>query len=335
MGVMKMRNKQVISKAYTGDSVSIVYASSNAYLAVLSVAIQSLLDHCSPDRQYDVLVLSNELEKADQKNLVDLTVCSPNITIRVFNPRTTVLELKKSYIGDQPWAYYRLALPWILTEYNKILCLGADTIVRCDPAEIYDYQISERNYVAGFLIDESEVFTETKSYGRRKDETISYLDTDFCVFQLDRMRENLSMKSLLLSGYPRNYWHIDRSALSVILEGHIDLLDDSWNVRTSMYQTKWKRLGRTAALQNAKIIHFLGASKPWCEPRMFLAEDWWYFARKSDYYEELLRRLCIQEPDTRSTIRKIADKIFPKGSKRRWIIKKIFFTIFPFKASEV
>lgn len=67
---------------------------------------------------------------------------------------------------------------------------------------------------------------------------------------------------------------------------------------------------------------------------MVHAEDFWNAARKTEFYELLLARMAASQAyvvhwnapqaiDTRSGARKLADKLLPKGTRRREFAKKI------------
>ena len=45
--------------------------------------------------------------------------------------------------------YYRLLLPWILQNYDKVINLGADIIIQRNIAELYEVQLSDDEFIAG------------------------------------------------------------------------------------------------------------------------------------------------------------------------------------------
>lgn len=47
------------------------------------------------------------------------------------------------------------------------------------------------------------------------------------------------------------------------------------------------------AKANPKIIHFAGDRKPWRYPDEEYAEIWWEYARKTPFYEEILKRMTM------------------------------------------
>ena len=86
----------------------------------------------------------------------------------------------------------------------------------------------------------------------------------------------------------------------------------------------------TKARQNPKIVHFAGYQKPWNEESCDYAEFFWEYARKSIYYEYLLRILLDKNNRSKEKITvkdkvyQIFTKVFPLYSKRRDVVRKIY-----------
>ena len=101
------------------------------------------------------------------------------------------------------------------------------------------------------------------------------------------------------------------------------------------------------ASQHPYIYHYLTRLKPWKCPYLKYADVWWKIARTTVYYETFIYQLSqnagkriddrvsnlelvvfdLQNRmgifDTRSGARKLADKLLPKGSRRREFAKKL------------
>ena len=86
------------------------------------------------------------------------------------------------------------------------------------------------------------------------------------------------------------------------------------------------------ALENPKIIHYAGRFIPCFTPLVDLAQYFWKYARMTPYYELTLSIMInehdechrhLQSDGNRTGARKVADFFFPKGTKRREILKKI------------
>ena len=59
----------------------------------------------------------------------------------------------------------------------------------------------------------------------------------------------------------------------------------------------WKETER-----NPYIIHWTGANKPWIAPDEYLAYEWWNIARRTPYYEEIVRRNLVSVQSKPQTV---------------------------------
>ena len=299
-----------IPKIFPENSIAVAYCSSLEYMPVLNVSIKSLVEHCTESNFYDIVILHREVEKQDQQSIQMLADGKENISIRFFNTDSILTGIEESEYYQPPMGLYRIYLPWMMSEYDRIILLGADTIINSDLSELYRISL-EGYYAAGLYRELSEECGNSRF--RR------YLDTDVLVLALSTIREGFSPDYCDDCLVPKQQYHMDRIMLTEMFKDRITALNTPWN--TSPGDSIAPKT-RKMVMEEVKILHYWGAHKPWCEPMMFLAEEWWSVARGTVFYEELLRRLCIQMPDTRSKIRKLVDKLLPKGSGRREFFKR-------------
>lgn len=286
--------------------ITVVYICSNPYFAVTMVSAASLIKHTSRENNYEILVLTDGVERADQEDMIALSDSFPNITIRFLNP----LKDKKLRKPDDilPVDWFNLALPWILPKYNKVIRLESDTILCSDIAELARREFDDTLYACGIV---NNVVSVEKS-GKK-----GTFDTGVLIMCLDRMRSCLSIP-LLTQQKNDQTTHFYRVVMQRVFEKHLSRLEPEWCVSVKNVP-KGKSMAEVRAA--AKIIHYNG-EKPWVNPLTFLGEDWWKYARDSAYYEEHIRRMCFQE-QPESWIRRLGNKLFPKGSARRIYVKRI------------
>ena len=124
-------------------------------------------------------------------------------------------------------------------------------------------------------------------------------------------------------------------------EGRTRLLDMKWNVMVDCLGIRKEKLIRRApadiyydyleARKQPYIIHYAGVEKPWTTPDSDFAEVFWKYARETLFYEVILQRMGgREEPKKRSGLLskngrlfKLANRLLPKGTRRREIVKKI------------
>lgn len=92
----------------------------------------------------------------------------------------------------------------------------------------------------------------------------------------------------------------------------------------------WKK-----SLHDPWIIHFAAYPKPWDYPLVGFGDKWWYYARKSVYYEEILRRMSVIAVRGDLSLGKNGFKrlainfaSFPRNSSFRKVCKYIYSIFF-------
>ena len=89
--------------------------------------------------------------------------------------------------------------------------------------------------------------------------------------------------------------------INKLCDNNILFLDQAWNYYTQtsdfitkciLYSTLTVYQKHKKCSENAYLIHYAAHPKPWTNPDIELAEDWWYYARKTQCYEEILKRMC-------------------------------------------
>ncbi|WRS27300.1 DUF4422 domain-containing protein [Oscillospiraceae bacterium MB08-C2-2] len=188
-----------------------------------------------------------------------------------------------------------------------------------------------------------------------KDE-YSYFNAGVLLINLEAFRAKFTLKSLLQQISQNNFRIVEQDLLNKICEGKIVNLDYRWNFmacisdetkpQLSLVSENEKKLYDLAS-ESPSILHYITQCKPWKYPELQYADEWWTIARRSAFYEICLyrmmenctvRRIKNIEPaiydlqvfagfhkliDPRSGVRKLADKLLPKGTLRREFAKRI------------
>lgn len=317
------------------NTVVIVFESTDYFVPYLDICIKSLCDHFSSAFFYDVIILEDNIEGYNKEYLRRNIEGLDNVSLRFFDP-TEVIEgyysnAKKKYLKVN---YFRLALPWILEQYDMAFNLGADIIVKSDLGFFADFTFKKGACLAGakdlgwtgrlrYDIPAEELELEFPQ---------EYVNADVLVYNLKQIREQYKMDDLLLPWQEHLFRCNEQDVLNLVFDGKKQILDLRWNTYPDrMLSTEdilrnsdldiglWK-----AALEDPFIIHFAAVPKPWDEPMIGYGDEWWNYARKSVYYEVVLNRRLqtsvFHKKKLHDYIFLVGDKIFPKGSKGRAVI---------------
>lgn len=329
-----------VSPFFQEKNVAVVFEASAKFLPYVSVAILSMFQTITENRNYDILVLSSEANEADVRRLLSLANGHRNVSIRVIDPSKEVKRyIEKAKFQYLEVNYFRMALPWILKNYKRVINLGADILIRRDISDFYNEPLQEWEYIAGARDVEYQgrlaLDISPRELGLRNPK--DYVNADVLLFDLEKIRKNYCQEEVMSVWQLRRFRYAEQDALNYFFQGHIRCIDLSWNVfprrMSSEFdilhapcesQEQWRQ-----ALDNPNIIHFAAIPKPWEVPTAEYGDEWWCIAKESPYYREIVQNMqmylrenvCIELKGTHE--KGIATVMFPRGSFRRRIVQFI------------
>lgn len=283
----------------SNNNIPVVFATNNNFALYTGVAIKSLLMHCNPNKIYNIYVLHNNLSSENSKILEALH--QKNAVIECINVNEYirgVADFKSIHLTQE--TVYRLLIPEILYEFEKVIYLDSDIIIKDDVAKLFDIDIG--NNILGVV---REVCSDAmKKYYLNQQENIvveeafnaGVLLIDTKEFINNKVKEvciNLLEKDFLRKN-PK-YTYLDQDVLNIVCKNKVYFLDNKWNFQT-MYlfagmheqlSEKYKDI-YFSLVNDAKILHFAGKNKPWQIPYLTLAQEFWDIAKKTEFYDEIV-----------------------------------------------
>ena len=134
------------------NDVVVVFACSDNFVPYMSVAIQSIIENSSEDRQYDIVVLTRDLSIASMYTLSKQVKEYDNFAIGFLDVVAVLGDTKLPHHGHfRPETYFRLLAPDFLDNVNKAVYLDSDLVVLDDIAKLYDTDIE--GYLVGATKD--------------------------------------------------------------------------------------------------------------------------------------------------------------------------------------
>lgn len=357
--------KYILRPAFPIRNIAVASSCSNYFTLYFAVLLQSIIENASNDYNYDIILLCNNLSEANQQMLRTAVRGKENISLRIIDIRG-LLAGHHFFTSDQKRisieTWFRLFLPEILQEYDKVLYLDSDMVVCSDIADLYDANIDN------YLIAATRELSIIGLYNSGVQNVREYIDQELCIinpydyfsagvalFNLKRMREQYTLEKLLSLTESRNWVWNDQDVLNVIANGCAMLLDQSWNIMHDRGRTRIIDIRKApielfhqymAAREAPKIVHYAGYEKPWLYPDCDLSEYFWNYARNCCTYEAIMGRLMtkkdqvlenklLKKPnDSRSVSKQsmgwrekaklYSQTILPKGTKRREFVKKLY-----------
>ena len=149
-----MENKQTIP---------IFFAVDNGYIPFLAVALQSLTEHASEKYYYLIKVLYTDISEENQEKIKKYN--KENVNIEFVDLNYYIEKVKdKLYTRDyySKTTYFRLFLPELYPQFDKVLYLDSDIVILADVADLFHTDMGD-NLVAAApddIIQNNKVFQD-------------------------------------------------------------------------------------------------------------------------------------------------------------------------------
>lgn len=332
-----------IMPACANNNVPVVLVSNDYDTPYTAVCMQSIIYHTSAQYHYDIIVLTGDMSESNKQILKNMSKGRSNISVRFYDPEP-MLYAYRSKLSIDPRSniisFYRIALPWLFPDYEKVICMDSDLVLETDIAELFqipvgdDYLAAVRDVaVQGFAEGSDPSFTGY--YNDKLQDVANYVNTGVAIYNLAALRRRYGFHDVIQTAQKDHYRMQQQDVINILVDGKCRLIDERWNVLTYCngdykYAISFAPYEFQQKYGNARkdpfIVHWAGCVKPWQKPDDDMAERFWFYARMSPLYEVILHRLFREAyafSPKQSGVRSLADFILPKGTRRRNFLKKI------------
>lgn len=298
--------------AFEKDNIALVFACDNNYADYLSVTLQSIIENSSNERNYDIIILDDDINET-YKSRLKLQCKKENFSLRFINIQLYTHNYNDLFkVGGHysTATYYRFFLADILKNYKKALYLDSDIIVKKDIYELFKIDLKDK-----FLAATKDIYIKIisakdkkmKSYlskSLKLDENTPYFQAGILLLNLEKLRKEEISKLLIynLQNVVKKPKIVDQCVLNYTLKNKVLYIDNRFNFDLNIQESLVKHnpfiLSETlnekeikeyeSVRKEAFIVHYAGPAKPWNLPYIEKADIWWSYARKTPFYEEIL-----------------------------------------------
>ena len=199
--------------------------------------------------------------------------------------------------------YFRLFLPELYPQYDKVLYLDSDIIVVGDISELYNTDMGT-NLVAAApddIIQYNKVFQDYAELVVGVAKYQDYFNAGVLLMNLDELRKfKFQEKFVYLLGTVKFSVAQDQDYLNRLCKGRVKLISHDWDVMPYVNEETKK--------EDIKLIHYNFAYKPWHFEDVTYNEYFWKYAEKTEFYDEILK-----EKDSYTEEQKFQDREAEKG----------------------
>ena len=272
--------------------IPIAFAFDNNLIMPAAVAFTSLLKNAAPETFYDIYILHSEKEELDKfffsKIVEEFQNCKINY-VTVGNIFDGAFEIR----GITTPAYYRLLIPKLIPQYDKIIYADADIIFRLDLSNLYSIDLGE-NYLAATKDLGLNLSNDGKKHVKNLPNVTSgnYLQSGFIMLNSALIRKDRLIDKLVEVASQK--WKFqDQDTLNIVCHDRVLFLEPKYNMTDySFYygikeQTKWNELYTAQEFKEGVAcgnLHYNG-HKPWKKWSVNF-DIWWEYYRISPVFDE-------------------------------------------------
>ncbi|MDR1901922.1 MAG: alpha-1,2-fucosyltransferase [Treponema sp.] len=302
------------NKVYS--DLPIVFSTDDYYLPYMSCMIQSIMENAGENNRYHFYTLYQRLDEDDIEKVRDQVHNFEQFSVDFID--VSVYIAGKNFYTTTVFSeeiYFRLLIPYILPQYDKVLYLDGDMICHTDIAEIFKTDMEDKLLCAvndfgalNWIYDTSKEKFKRSYFDVIKKMLPSmrdYVNSGMLLFNTSAVRNFISLEKLLeyavktvhdVAGKspPDSCFKTcpDQDVINLLFNGKIKYLPFQWNFETENHASLPADLQKEydEAKNSIKIMHFAGA-KPWKHPfATKYSSHFWHYAAKTMFFEEILGR---------------------------------------------
>lgn len=270
--------------------IPVFFSVNNGYAPYLATAINSLKKCVNKESLYNIRILHSGISESNIRRLENMSdenvaVCCIDIAGHVKGLQTASLNHLTSE------ALFRILIPELFPQYDKVLYLDCDIIVLKDVEQLFCTDLGNmllgavKNPCNDRLINYIDEYVKIP-YQQYFNSGILLINAKEC------RKEKIAEKTLAMYAENKSrYLFVDQDVLNIVCKGNVRYIEESWNFEwhyqmcglVEEYEDSYYK-----ARQNPYIIHYTSDKKPWAYPNMPMAEYFWENARETAFYEEIL-----------------------------------------------
>lgn len=342
--ILKTDPFPVPKPAFQDNNIAIALSANDFYAPYVATVLNSIKCNALATNNYDILIMNKDFTDNSKRRLQKIFAGQKNFSLRFvdisrFESRFSKLFLRGHFTIE---TWFRLLMPEIMPNYDKILYIDSDLVVNADIAELYNTDV--RDYLLAACHDADTAGLYNGFEPKKKDymdkilkikKPYEYFQAGVILFNLAKFREQFSTTEMLRFAGSYNWQLLDQDVLNYLAQGKVKFVDMAWNV---MYD--WRYMRRREIIARApkylsdeydrahvapKILHYAGPDKPWMDPSVDYGELFWQYARGSYFYEDCIARLAkVGGVGVRQRMRNFATKrLLPVETGRGRFVRKI------------
>lgn len=284
--------------------IPVIFSVNEDYIPYLAVAIASIRANASPNYKYRLYILHNSVEA--NKFYPMLKLQKENIIIQPLDIGERVADLvEKAFVSKHiaVETYFRILIPKLFENYQKVIYLDSDLIIKEDIRWLY------MENIVGFALGAVPEFRLKNDFFQSLSDSLpsgimdNYFNAGVLLINVDYFnKHNLAQRCLELVSGGKKYICWDQDILNIVTQGKVKSLDLKWNYPWAHLAAGYfKHMERddfakwALYFNNPSIVHFASNHKPWLEDDGHFAAMFWEYAKQTPYFSKIAEKCPYRE----------------------------------------
>ena len=281
------------------NTVHLSLSIDDKYFYPCIVFLTSLLDNRANSTFYIIHLLTNNNLSKENMEKIDIIIKrfgNNSVNLFYYNIEGNFKNATKGYFSVL--AYYKILLPSLLPNVDKIISIDGDMLNLEDLYEMYSIELKENMYFGG-ITDYINHLDQLKQYGLSSDK---YINSGVLLMNLKAIRDN-SIEKKIKEFIATHYCRFgDQTAINCVCYNNIQILSYKYNLFAFPSIYKFIELNRQQDIKyrvreselneiynKPTLLHYVSLGKPWLkQTTKFNRVYWWYYAKMSGFYQEIL-----------------------------------------------
>jgi lipopolysaccharide biosynthesis glycosyltransferase len=309
-----MKEKDMIDSYTPTMSFPIIFSANDYFVPYTAVMIQSMMEYSHSDNEYHIFILHQDISLKIITMLEHQISEYSNFSIEFINV-SEFIEGYNFFTGNRNdltiEAYFRLLIPDLFQQYEKVLYLDGDMLCHTDIADLFAIRLDTKLLAAVRDLGAIRDYYRRRKRGKPDKgygiSTVSNPDTYFnsgmLILNIRQFRETLPTKKLLEFAVSNSWKMHDQDVLNILCENRVLLLPLRWNFiypnsnfehdNYEKYLPDYLYNEYQNERNNPNIIHLAGSSrKPWENwGNIPYFEDFWKYATRTPFIDIILDRM--------------------------------------------
>ena len=278
--------------------ISIAYAPDDNYVNQTVVSMKSALEH---NEQVEFIIMYSKLSAESMQKLG--AVGGSLRLIKMDESQFADLTLSK-WVTVQAW--FRIKLPDLCKDLDKVLYLDCDTLIRGNLDELFSLDLTDK-YLAGV----KDVWGVSKYVKRLGMKSGVYVNSGMLLFNCDYCRKEHFFDKVV--DFAKNNAKIiefcDQDSINKVVDEYKLVISPKYNLMDTWWRGGYyefegeEETEYLQAKENPIIAHLTGLKPAFKGCGNKFKDEWWEVAKKTKIYDELLRNyMASKEPSNKEPL---------------------------------